>query len=299
MNNGILKQIKEFLLNFNYKQLYWLFEMGRPLKKADIFLLRENNFSIMQKPVFFLSTGRSGTMWFAKLLMQDKNSKIYHFAPPDLAIQAKEIFKFKESLFNEDSVEFKLITEMFLVAREEYFINSYKANKRYIETNNHLVSFAPIIAKLIPQAIFIHIYRHPGEYVRSGLRRGWYQYQDLSRRKLIEPLNIPEWDSFSQIQKISWQWNEINQFIENFKNTISPTKYFEYNFNELNLQNTKKMVDFIGLNITENNIKKNLKRKVNVQKSGDISLYKNWDNKDKEDLKNICGELAGKYGFRL
>ena len=299
MNNATIKQIKEFLLNFNYKQLYWLLEMGRPIRKADTFFLRNNNFSVLNKPVFFLSTGRTGTMWFAKFFNEDKNSKAFHFAPPDLAIQSKIIYKYKDDIFDEKSDVFELIKEMFLAAREEYFIYSYKTNKRYIETNNHLAFFAPIIAKLIPDAVFIHVYRHPGEFVKSGLRREWYQNDNLSELKLIAPNENKEWDGYSQIKKIAWLWNEINSFIENFKKNIDPERYFEFNFSELNVENVKKLVDFTGLNISDNYINKNIGKKENVQKTGGTLSYSEWNEKDKEELKNICGELAEKYGYKL
>lgn len=283
----------------NTQQIFWLLEMGYPHKKANVYHLRNSNFTLLNKPVFFLSTGRTGTMWFAKLLKKDKRLKVYHSAMPDLAIQCKKIYTYKEALFNEKSDEFNLISEIFLAAREEYFRYAYKCNKRYVETNNQLIFFAPVIAKLLPSSLFVHLYRHPGEFVRSGLRRGWYNKDELMYKKLIQPSNEKQWENYSKIQKISWLWNETNQFIEDFKKTIDPQRYFNFNFNELTVENVCKLRDFIQVDVSDKSIEKRLDKKANIQKSGEVPKYDNWDYSEKQILKNICLDLSKKYNYKL
>lgn len=283
----------------NNYQIFWLLEMGLPKRKANIYHLRNSDFTLLNKPVFFLSTGRTGTMWFAQLLKKDKRLKVYHSAMPDLAIQCKKIYKYKEALFNEKSDEFSLISEIFLAAREEYFRYAYKCDKRYVETNNQLVFFAPIIAKLLPNSLFVHLYRHPGEFVRSGLRRGWYNKGELMYKKLIQPSNIKQWGNYSNIQKISWLWNETNQFIEDFKKKLPKERYFSFNFNNLSLEKVVELCDFLQVDIPTRYIKRKLIKKENIQKTGAFKPYKNWSEEEKEQLKSFCCTLSSQYGYFL
>ena len=138
------------------EMLYWYLYIGFPKYKTNIYKIRDNSFMGLKQPVFFLSTGRTGTKWFYNIIKKDKNTATFHTPNPSLAIQAARVYEFKNSIFDSDSPEFKLATEIFIAAREMYFVYCIKADKRFIETNNQLVFFAPHIAKLIPDAFFVH-----------------------------------------------------------------------------------------------------------------------------------------------
>lgn len=289
----------DFIKNADKRQWYWLWEMGFSKRKANIYQLRENNFADIKRPVFFLSTGRTGTKWFAKLLKKSQNLTVFHAGVPDLAIQNKYIYNLLQNNdISKDIIE-EFSKEIFLSAREEYFTYSYKTQKRFVETNNQLLFFAPVIAKMLPQSIFVHLYRHPGEFVRSGIRRKWYENNSFSKLKLIKSSNKTEWVDFNQIQKTTWLWNESNMFIENFKTTINKERIFNFNFNELSVENLLKLTNFIDINISEKFIKKQISKKENVQQVGQYKIYDNWNEIEKKQLIKICGELADKYGYQL
>jgi len=297
-----LSDILFFLKNFNYEQLYWLFEAGFPKRKGDIHDLRLNSFKNIERPVFFLSTGRCGTKWFADLLKRDRKCNVYHAPAPDFSIQSKMIYTHIENLFNPSEKEFIFIREVFLAGRENHLKYAYKTGKRYIETNNYLTFFAPVIAQILPNSVFVHLYRHPGEFVRSGIRRQWYLDEKV-KLKLIQPNKLDPfaegWDSFTNLQKISWLWMKTNEFIERFKKTLPEDRYFNFNFNLLTIENLKYLIKFIDANISPSKIKKKISKKTNVQHEGVYSMYKNWKTEDKELLIKICGKLAHQYGYRL
>ncbi|MEA3451924.1 MAG: sulfotransferase [Bacteroidota bacterium] len=284
----------DFVKNADKRQWYWLWEMGLSKRKANIYKLRENNFADIERPVFFLSTGRTGTKWFAELLKKDENLTVFHAGVPDLAIQNKFIYDLPHS-----SSKIEIEKEMFLVAREEYFTYAYKTNKQFVETNNQLVFFAEAISKLLPNSVFVHLYRHPGEFVRSGMRRNWYEENDFTKFKLIANKDSSIWNNYSKLEKISWLWAETNQFIEDFKTTIDKKRVFDFNFNELNTDNVQELISFIGANISVNKISKRLNRKENIQQKGQFNSYNNWTKEERKQLKNICIKLADKYGYQL
>lgn len=292
---GVLSDIK----NASKREWYWLLESGKSIKKGNISNLRSENFNNIPAPIFFLSTGRTGTAWFANLFSKQKALMVFHDPQPNLAVQNKFYYNFLQKKKIDKDCKIEVGKEIFLAAREEYLIYSYKTNKQFVETNNQPVFFAESIAKLLPNSKFVHLYRHPGEFVRSGLRRNWYSNDNNSILKLIEPLNNPLWKEYSQIEKISWLWTVTNEYIEEFKVTLESNRVIDFNFNELSVENILKLSRFIETDISPKQIEKRLNKKLNVQNKGEFKKYSDWSEIDKTQLKNICGTLAEKYGYSL
>lgn len=274
----------------------WLIRFGIPRRKISAEKLTQN-LSYLEAPVFFLSTGRCGTKWFSELLKKDKKGKVFHNPKPNFAIQNNFIYHLWKLDLSED-LKYDILKQILLSGRIEYFRYAYKSNKRFIETNNRITFFAPLIFKIFPQAKFVHLYRHPGDFVRSGMQRDWYSENDfyINRLKMTDQKT---WDSYNQIEKISWLWYSTNNFIEKFKNENPDANIYEFNFNNLNYNNVKELLTFLNISIKEKILKKKLSKKVNVQRNEYIPKYEDWKNQDKKYIKNICKELTIKYNYKL
>lgn len=301
---NLFSRTKNFVNDLSFHNIYQLFEFGIPVREGTIFKIRENNFRDIYKPVFFLSTGRCGTEWFSKLLSNNKNLKVYHEAIPNLAEQSKLAYKLlKTDVFNDYEFKIKVLKEIFLAGRETQIRGCYKSNLRYIETNHYLTFFAHALSDLFPSAIFIHIIRHPAEFIRSALRRNWYQVGNLKDSIPIKPINNQyddkEWDHLNDIQKCAWLWNETNSFIKDFKSTISKDRYYLINLNILNNKNIANMLNFIEIELRQKHIQNNINKKVNIQKTGEFAKYQEWTPVQKKDMLNICGDLANYYEYIL
>ncbi|MCD6117393.1 sulfotransferase [bacterium] len=304
---GFGRRAVTFLRDLSVENLSLIFEFGIPRRMGTIFTLRETSFGELNRPVFFLSTGRCGTNWFQALLSLDKNLKVVHEPQPNLAFQnkfARRILSLAGDA-NEISEELALeaMKEIFTAGREKYLRYCYKTKRRFVETNHYQTFFAPAIAQLIPDSIFVHVYRHPGEFVRSAIRRGWYTSDNMSSPAFPEPFpgtyDYKKWQSYSLIQKNAWLWRETNMFIENFKKRTGQERVFTLDFSNFNITNILGLVDFAGADISHSRIKKQMNRKVNVQKTGDFPKYKDWSNLQKKELADICTELALTYGYKL
>ena len=292
------------IFNIRFDDIVWTLRFGKPKRKGVIYDLRQEGFKSIDSPVFFLSTGRCGTKWFARLISADKKLKVFHEPQPNLGSQSKLAFEtIIQKDFNINHEEARLIEEIFLAGREQYLRYSYKTEKRYIETNNHITFFAPVIAKLLPQALFVHVYRHPGEFVRSAIRRKYYlegNKEDLKRiHPLINSAAYDHWDQWDQVRKNAWLWDETNQFIEKFKSMIPEDRIFSFNFNVLNFENVQALLNFIRADISAGSIRKLLGKKENIQKSGKYKTYSDWDISEKSKLKELCSRLAEKYNYQL
>ena len=292
--------ILHFLRNFNSDQLYWYYEFGKSKRKISVDELKKN-LHMIDRPVFFLSTGRTGTQWFARLFSSAQGLKAYHAPSPDLAAQNCFAYKIqKQGLFKKEASQ-EILSHIFLAGREQYLRYSYKCLRRYVETNNHITFFAYTIADLLPQAKFIHIHRHPGDFVSSGLKRKWFLNGRSDNRQIL-PVDHsfdPTWSSFNTIQKISWLWNETNAFIETFKNTIPNERIHTLDFSSMDIDSLHELIAFSEVEVSEKRLKSQITRRVNVQRFSEAERYNNWPEKDKEDLAKMCNPLATRYGYSL
>ena len=176
----------------------------------------------------------------------------------------------------------------FISSRFELIKDSFLKNKKYIETNPNITFFADAINELFPKCKFIHLIRHPGDFVRSGIRRKYYQNHDYDDGRII-PSNIKtsNWESYTQIKKIGWLWNETNQLIENWKKSFHPEKIITVKSEELfkDLSEFEKICQFCMIK-TSNRTKltKQYNLPVNVQKKGSFPPFDQWSISQKEEL---------------
>lgn len=282
------------------EELFWIMQYGTPKRKISHQKLLANP-DLISRPVFFLSTGRCGTNWFSDILDLDRNVKANHEPIPTLSMQNLFVYKLWKNDSVPEKIKLEVMENIFTAGREQHLRYAYKSEKRYIETNNQLTFFAPGLAKMFPDAIFVHLYRHPGEFVRSGIRRGWFDTNESATLKIIKPgsdANIP-WKDYSQIQKISWVWKETNEFIDEFMKKLDADRQFRFDFNQKSVEKVGELIEFLGLDISEKNIAAKMDKKVNRQKSNKFPKYEDWNDEQKSELKDICGDLAAKYEYVL
>ncbi len=249
------------------------------------------------RPVFVLSTGRSGTLLLNALLQTSPDAYAVHHPHP-------ELIRISRRAYEEIHHRPDLYREIFKVAREELLVEAAKKGKIFIETNNRITFFAPVIPHIFPRAVFIHLVRHPADFVRSGIRRKWYSgthEHDIGR---IVPVAGPfrdQWERMSPIEKIGWLWNETNQFIEAFKAQLPEEKLLFVKAEDLfkKVETTRQIFQFIGLSgFNPKTISRKLKRPLNVQKKGEFPPYREWSEKQKEALIRVA-PLARKYEYSL
>lgn len=272
---------------------------------------KEHMLSSEFRPVFFLSTGRTGTAFYTELLNQSDRVKVFHspsallcHAKSELITQGKVAYEMFQKYGYEDERVNRLLEQVFMAAREELLYKSCIHQKRYIETNNRITFLAPAIKKCIPHAKFVHIYRHPGEFVRSGIRRNYYGSSDTHQLGMITPLQGNEgyecWSEYENYEKVGWLWNETNRFVDDYLQTLDSSDYIQVNFNELSLEQVTSLMRFLEIDaIDEVAIERAIAQPVNAQVGGSFPLYDAWTDEQKHALDRICGTLAKKLGYVL
>lgn len=298
-NRYLSEKIKEI----ENKVLRKVYSNHIPLHQFKREIMRSEDY----RPIFFLSTGRTGTKFFTELLRESKGTSVFHSIEPELVEQGKKVYETYKSLSNKGEITSdidELVGQMFLSAREEVLYKEFIRNKVYVETNNRITFLAPGLKKVFPNARFIFLHRHPGEFIRSGLRRNWYsggQSHDIGRIVPVDGSALSlEWENVSNLERIAWLWNETNLFIDHFVESLDEGDYYKFNFNNLSFKSVKDLLSFLDIkDISDSKIEKLLPQKVNAQKSGQVESYENWSFEEREKVKAICGELAGNLGHHL
>lgn len=241
------------------------------------------------QPVFVLSTGRAGTRFLYELLRKSGEVRAYHELLPELRYHSQEAY-------NKGLSKSREITAMFDAARYEFIRNAYIERKVYVELNPGITFFAFQIAHLFPKAKFVHLHRHPLEFIESGLSRNWYDTGSIIEEGRLRCGKAGYWEALSQPEKIALLWKETNKFIEGVKELFSD-RFITLSSNDVFKSEPELMrvVEYAGArDLSEAQVRKHMKYVVNAQKGKKIL------NEDEKDLVwNILRADARKYNYEL
>jgi hypothetical protein len=256
-------------------------------------------------PVFILSTGRAGSKFLPGLLNLSTNISAYHEPSPTLEY-------FSNYAYHHQRDE-AILVKMIDAARMELILQDYIKDKIYIESNQCLTFFAPALARLFKKSRFVHIVRHPGDFVRSAVRKGWHKNDSIWESGRLKMADEQQWAPMDQAERLAWLWNATNQFIENFKRTIEKERiaFFKLEDISTDVGVVKELLRFTGgKEIPADAIEKIQNTKVNelyiapdeppnMKKVANFPIYNEWDDALKEKLKRHTQALAVSYGYRI
>ena len=246
--------------------------------------------------LFVLSTGRCGTELISNILAKSPALSVEHSPKPEL--------EYVSSLIHRNNISGEALKVAVLAARFDlFFLQAFISGKSYVETNNRITFFAPALSELLPNSKFIHLVRNPADFVRSGMRRGYYQ-KDVVQHQRLDGSNYLPWNTFSRLEKIAWEWNEINSKIEDFKCIVSESRVLTINSESLfkDPSTVSSIYEFIGIkNPFEGRngsqmLARLLSNPVNKQNQGSFPKYPDWSEADRIRFCHIV-TLASKYGY--
>jgi hypothetical protein len=256
------------------------------------------------EPVFVLNTGRSGSAFVNNLLQNIPDIQSYHEASPTMFLQTNYAYH------NQEKKE--VLQKMFEVARIELMLEASIKNKIFIESNQCMVFFIYQIKALFPNAKFVHLIRHPADFVTSAIKKGWHKNDSVWEYGRVKMEDDKKWMSLSQIERLGWVWRETHGYIEDFK-SLHPKDFLTLKLEDLTTKPAyiNMLLKFIGSKNTldEKKIVAILRRKVNevriskeptnMFKLATYPSYQNWPESDKDALKNFVSEYAKLYQYTL
>ncbi|MEO0329695.1 MAG: sulfotransferase [Pseudomonadota bacterium] len=248
------------------------------------------------QPIFFLSTGRCGTEFITRILENDPNLIVHHNPEPELL----GIDRWAYETHSDASDQ---LVSAFHAARLELMTDAMVRRRQYIETNFRVTFFAFAIATLLPKARFVHLVRHPFDFIRSAVRLQYYEglYTDMGRiRPSTNSEYGPRWPTFAQAEKAAWLWNETNAFIEAFKSRYAERSVLTIRFEDMVGETAvlSQLLDYCSAKPMSKASLKALQRRPVNRKTAPGQLNLQWG-PDMERKVSMLLAKAKTYGYEL
>jgi hypothetical protein len=254
-------------------------------------------------PVFVLSCGRSGSKFIHHLLQKSNQAKSYHEAFPNLMYFPQYAYYHQEKR--------EVLKMMVWAARMEIILDAFNENRIYMEANQCLSFFAPVLNDIFPKSKFIHLVRHPGDFVRSAIRKGWHTNDSIWESGRLK-MEDPEWEKMSHIARLSWLWTQTNKYLSSVLSNLPPERVLLVKAEDMftSINTIKRIYDFCGISVpvSDKDMLAFMKKPINellihpnepanMRKTTSFPKYKEWDNELKEELRRFAGSLAHQYGY--
>jgi hypothetical protein len=261
---------------------------GLLIQAQKPFLMRDFDFNT---PILFtLSTGRSGSKMLATILNNSESIIAIHEEKPHLFDLRTQVYQ-KEQFYHQE-LQDKIIAGQ----RFKIYHKAIVEKKLIADTSPFLSFFSLILAEIFPNSKFLFVYRKPEEFVRSGMRRGWYlnHPNDIYRLKpKPNSMEFKYWGEWSQFKKICWLWSEYNTICHNLitqlpvnRKMIMPIS----NFWEDPCVSFKKLFEFINVQpLPEDLIRAKIGKPINAQANGNYPEIDSWSKEQINLIEQMCG----------
>ena len=195
----------------------------------------------------------------------------------------------------------------------EFILDVMIRNRVYVESNQCLTFFAPVLTALFPNARFIHLVRHPGDFVRSAWRKGWHRNDSIWESGRVRMADEGAWEKLDLVEKLAWVWAATNGFIETFISGIDPDRKFRLRMEDFIRDDEAgcKLAGFCGgdppdpseaarlRSLTVNSLKIGENEPPNMRKRRDFPHYRDWTEHMRKCLDRHCGSLSEKYEYSI
>ncbi len=246
--------------------------------------------------VWCLSTGRVGTKTLAALAGLQAQVNAQHEPEPLLYGLGRLAYGQQE---HEESG--RILREALATCRATVHAPPGRA---YLETSPQVTFLAHQFREMFPGSRFIHIIRHPGAVIRSGMRRGWYAGHNHDRWRITPRAGTgvsESWERWSILEKNAWLWAETNRWISSFLNTLSPQERIVIRSEDLFRGDEEAVRDFYGqLNVAippRQKLEKVLDKMLNRQESGDFPEWQDWNDEQLAVVGPHIKELMACYSY--
>jgi hypothetical protein len=231
-------------------------------------------------------------MTLAHLLNTARNARIWHHPQPDLIAESLRAYW--------GEIDKK---RTFWRARYSLMHKTWADDLIHGETDLLMTPFCDMLSEEIPNSKFIVLVRDPKDFVRSGMRRNYYQGHpwDFGRLRPKENTEAYEkWKHLDQFEKICWLWNETYERILHISDSIAQERVLLVHFEDLiaDINQTKAIFDFINLEGFERTeIEDVLGKRFNAQCNGNFPRSDQWSGELLLKFQRQCGSLSERFGY--
>jgi hypothetical protein len=254
-------------------------------------------------PVFILSPGRSGSKFIVELLNLSARIDAYHEPRPTLQYFSNFACR------HQDQPE--VLQKMIDAARMEMVLETYIKDRIFVESNQCLTFLAPALAALFKKAKFVHLLRHPGDFVVSAARKGWYVNDSIWEAGRPKPEAEDVWRQWTLVQKLGWLWDASNCFLRKFSGGLQNGRVLTCRLEDMvaDMDHAAGLFSFCRADApTEKAIKEMQGKKINslwigpqeppnMRKDPRFPAYGDWSAAMKNELWEMVGATATAFGY--
>ena len=252
----------------------------------------------MKKPVFLISTGRTGTKYFANFFQSfGINVASYHTSSFTRFLNILSNMYYKELLSKK---------VMGAIWRRLKYEKIQSHNYRYIECNPYYYNLIDIISSFFPEAKFIFIIRAPKSFIISHIKWEKQRWQSMFANRAI-----PFWQPVSYWDQIRGFGNKYHQRVEFYskiwvrKNTMiwesivnkdnAITVKFEEVFDPVTgVDVITKIVEWLNISLDRQIDREMIIKKINKTKKAQNI----WDKDCERIMNKYCRSLMEYFGYK-
>lgn len=273
--------------------------------------LLKDAFSKDVRPVFIISTGRTGTHFLTHFFNNNiPNTLAVHEPPVD-------VFDLNIAVARGD-VSLHRARMMFRSFRKKLINKSAQNNLMYLESNNNLSYLIPVLRREFRKYKIIYIKRAGKDYVRSSYSKFTYGkwvgkvpvMSEKDPRDRIKATFFEDdpyhdkWSRMSRFEKICWNWKTIDRNI--FKETKNDPNAISFKFEDLFLKKdvSKWMKMFEFAEVEEKPDPDNILDYIDGKKSNQSQEYllpewEEWPDEYKKKFIRIAGDHMEEIGYPI
>ena len=253
--------------------------------------------------VFVLSTGRCGTKTLTWLMDTHSSVSSHHESHPQL-IEVSYLYFMRLC----PEISHRFWQSLLEWNRDSLIKNAWRSDLIYFESNNRFALIADLLASRYKKAKFIHLVRHPYNFVHSAMRRKYYHNHvwDFTR---IHPRpgesDVGRWDTLSNVEKCAWLWTQTNIHIQSVLATLPQEQQLFVQSEKIFSGDTKtirSLFQFVSgseKTPSQKQIDKVLGSKINKQYSGSFPPPNEWDADTIVAVDKHVVKLMEKFGYGI
>lgn len=246
--------------------------------------------------VWCLSTGRVGTKTLAVLANMSEQVEARHEPEPQLYGLSKQAYE------HEGAEAREILGAAVKACRPPVQAEGAEV---YFESSPQATFLAAVLRDLFSGSRFVHLVRHPGAILRSGMRRGWYAGHRNDCWRLVPQSGeaAASWPEWSLLEKNAWLWAETNRWIEDFLATLPAGAGLRLRSEDLFEAQPEALEAFFDhLGVTQPSsaeVEKVLGKKLNRQQSGAFPKFADWTDEQRLAVEPHVGQLMQEYGYPI
>ena len=272
------------------------------------FELITTNKVVHESPIFITGVGRSGTHFLARLFEKINNVNAIHLDEVGNSTADSFLIYSKWNNLNLDMAGFEY-------SRNFLLHDSKKKGAHYCESNPYLAFSVGDLSKIYPKSRFLISIRNPRAVVLSHYNKGWYEknYTPVFSKfgsvpfyhyQIEKPNHFfgrifpnkeeeyKEWVTLSQVGKIAWMWQTINNRILEDLKKLNLNQYKVILIDDFDYSVFQDTLDFLNLHKEFNKVEfDNLRN----SKPGKMKQrkFEGWNEQEEEEFKHQINKFKG------